>query len=103
MSVVECLVSIRNRKCLGPPMRRLLSTALIVLACLLPYAALRAAEPAVPPPPEPRHASHVMAEAPEPLYVVLLLGGVVASLILIRGPALRRARQTVKRMPGDAR
>jgi hypothetical protein len=103
MSVVECPVSIRNWKCAGVTMPRWLVGAWIVLVCVLTRAPVWASDMAASAPPAPRHASHVMAESPEPLFIILLLAGVLASVILIRGPALRRARQTVKRMPGDAR
>lgn len=46
--------------------------------------------------------SHVAGDMPEPYAVVLIVAGLLASLILIRGPALRRAAETVKRIPGDA-
>jgi hypothetical protein len=46
--------------------------------------------------------SHVAGDMPEPYAVVLIVAGLVASLILIRGPALRRAGESVKRIPGDA-
>jgi hypothetical protein len=57
---------------------------------------------------QPRHPDDLGADNErllgmhEPYALVLLLGGLVASLILIRGPALRRASQSVKRIPGDA-
>jgi hypothetical protein len=73
--------------------------AWIVLVCVLTHAPLWASETVV----APGHASHVMAESPEPLFIILILVGVLACVILIRGPALRRARETVKRLPGDAR
>lgn len=84
-------------------MRRLLAGAWIVLVCVLMRTLAWASETVAAAPPEPRHASHVMAESPEQLFIILLLVGVLASVILIRGPALLRARQAVKRMPGDAR
>ena len=58
---------------------------------------------------QPRHPDDLGADdgrllgMQEPYALVLLLGGLVASLILIRGPALRRAEQKAKRLPGDAR
>lgn len=58
--------------------------------------------------PQPRHPDDMGADDERllgmqgPYALVLLLGGLVASLILIRGPALRRASQSVKRIPGDA-
>jgi hypothetical protein len=103
MSVVEFPVSIRNGKCAGVTMRRLLAGAWIVLVCVLTRTLAWASETVAAAPPEQHHASHVMAESPEPLFLVLILVGILASVILIRGPALRRARQAVKRMPGDAR
>lgn len=57
---------------------------------------------------QPRHPDDLGADEEhllgmrEPYTLVLLLGGLVASLILIRGPALRRAGESVKRIPGDA-
>lgn len=46
--------------------------------------------------------AHVAGDMPEPYAVVLIVAGLLASLILIRGPALRRAAVSVKRIPGDA-
>jgi hypothetical protein len=57
---------------------------------------------------QPRHPDDLAADhdrllgMQEPYTLVLLLGGLIASLILIRGPALRRASESVKRIPGDA-
>jgi hypothetical protein len=84
-------------------MPRWLLSAWIVLVAVLSRAPVWASEGTAAVPPQPRHASHVMAESPEPLFILLILVGVLACVILIRGPALRRARQAVKRIPGDAR
>jgi hypothetical protein len=57
---------------------------------------------------QPRHPDDLGADEghllgmQEPYALILLLGGLLASLILIRGPALRRASESVKRIPGDA-
>jgi hypothetical protein len=57
---------------------------------------------------QPRHPDDLGADDEhllgmrEPYTLVLLLGGLLASFILVRGPALRRAGESVKRIPGDA-
>lgn len=91
----------------------LAATILAIIAAGLAAPAVMAASDGVPVPQQtqaqPRHPDDLgvgdeglLAGMPEPYTLVLLLGGLLASLILIRGPALRRAEQTVKRIPGDA-
>lgn len=88
--------------------RQYLSAALgAVFLAALAAGSARAAGPEAAPQKEPgpiaqANAPHANGDMPGGLTIVLVLGGVLASLILIRGPVLRRARETVKRFPGDA-
>jgi hypothetical protein len=91
-------------------MRSLLAgTALAIAAAWHVLPAAAAADTSAAERPLPRHPDDLGADNEhllgmrEPYTLVLLLGGLLATLILVRGPALRRAEQTEKRLPGDAR
>lgn len=87
---------------------RFLPMACLAAALLLPVAGITlAAESAPAVQADDRGAvdsrlRHVAGDMPEAYEVVLVLAGLLASLILIRGPARRRAEESVKRIPGDA-